>query len=131
MFKSPNLHVTHHHNPSVLPHPKDCVKSSHSHSAQSCLPHTHQVLLLSKKRTRKSFSPASVCLCSPSFRTSMGGTGMGTPLCSKPSRGILGSIIWGYRERLFSTKPFPAMNRIIFLFFQCIQAKQILSTLGG
>lgn len=58
---------------------------------------THQVRLLSKKRTRKSFSPASACFCSPSFSTSSGGTGMGTPLCRRPSRGILGSMIWKQR----------------------------------
>lgn len=60
---------------------------------------TNQVRLLSKKRTRKSFSPASACFCSPSFSTSSGGTGMGTPLCRRPSRGILGSMIWRQNRR--------------------------------
>lgn len=60
---------------------------------------TYQVLLLSKKRTRKSLSPASACFCSPSFSTSSGGTGMGTPLCRRPSRGILGSMIWRQKRR--------------------------------
>lgn len=63
---------------------------------------THQVRLLSKKRTRKSFSPASACFCSPSFSTSSGGTGMGTPLCRRPSRGILGSMIWKQERRQHS-----------------------------
>lgn len=63
---------------------------------------THQVRLLSKKRTRKSFSPASACFCSPSFSTSSGGTGMGTPLCRRPSRGILGSMIWRQERRRHS-----------------------------
>lgn len=54
---------------------------------------TDQVLLLSKKRTRKRCSLASWVICSPSFSTSKGGTGMGTPRWNTPSLGIFGSII--------------------------------------
>lgn len=68
----------------------------------------HQVRLLSKKRTRKSFSPASSCLCSPRCSTSSGGTGMGTPLCRRPSWGMSGSMI--YKIRAIQT---------IHLTFEC------------
>lgn len=54
----------------------------------------HHVRLLSKNSTRQSLSLVSSCLCSPRQRTSLGGTGMGTPLCNRPSSGISGSIIW-------------------------------------
>ncbi len=56
---------------------------------------TNQVLLLSKKSTRKRCSLASCVICSPSFSTSPGGTGIGTPRWNTPSRGILGSMICG------------------------------------
>lgn len=56
---------------------------------------TDHVLLLSKKRTRNRCSLASWVICSPSFSTSKGGTGIGTPLWNTPSRGIFGSIICG------------------------------------
>lgn len=55
--------------------------------------HTHQLLLLSKNKTRKSFSSDLVCMCSPIFNTSRGGAGMVTPLWWPGTRGILGSMI--------------------------------------
>ena len=60
---------------------------------QSSRHHTHQLLLLSKNRTRNSFSSDLVCMCSPIFSTSRGGAGMVTPLWWPGTRGILGSII--------------------------------------
>ena len=59
----------------------------------------HQLLLLSKKSTRKSFSSALVCMCSPIFSTSSGGAGMVTPLWWPGTRGILGSMICTGRAR--------------------------------
>lgn len=59
----------------------------------SCLSGSYQVLLVSKKSTKKSFSPSSVSLHSPSLSTSTGGTGMGMPLWRSPSWGMSGSTI--------------------------------------
>ena len=61
---------------------------------------THQLLLLSKKRTRNSLSSALVCMCSPTFSTSSGGAGMVTPLWWPGTRGILGSMICQGRTRV-------------------------------
>ncbi|TNN48256.1 hypothetical protein EYF80_041526 [Liparis tanakae] len=59
------------------------------------------VLLLSKNRTRNRCSRASWVICSPSFSTSSGGTGIGTPRWNTPSLGILGSMIWKRRSHTF------------------------------
>ena len=53
----------------------------------------YQVRLLSKKSTRKSRSDVSLPRASPNRSTSSGGTGMGTPRCNRPSRGIAGFMI--------------------------------------
>lgn len=66
------------------------VRTQHFGSSHSG---SYQVLLVSKKSTRKSFCPASVRLHSPSLSTSTGGTGMGMPLWRSPSWGISGSTI--------------------------------------
>ncbi len=68
-------------------------KSKKHEEEHECV--TNQVLLLSKKSTRKRCSLASCVICSPSFSTSPGGTGIGTPRWNTPSRGILGSMICG------------------------------------
>lgn len=59
----------------------------------ACLSKSYHVLLVSKKSTKKSFSPSSVSLHSPSLSTSTGGTGMGMPLWRSPSWGMSGSTI--------------------------------------
>lgn len=64
-----------------------------AHADGALGPGTHQLLLLSKKRTRNSRSPALVCMCSPTLSTSSGGAGIVTPLWWPGTRGIFGSII--------------------------------------
>lgn len=66
---------------------------SGEHTPRPLGPGTHQLLLLSKKRTRKSRSPALVCMCSPTLSTSSGGAGIVTPLWWPGTRGIFGSMI--------------------------------------
>lgn len=56
------------------------VLLSQSPRVFACQSRSYQVLLVSKKSTKKSFSPSSVSLHSPSLSTSTGGTGMGMPL---------------------------------------------------
>lgn len=72
------------------------LKTDWSGSRALCWWHvSYQVLLASKKSTKKSFSSSSVRLHSPpSLSTSTGGTGMGMPLWRSPSWGMSGSTIW-------------------------------------
>lgn len=54
---------------------------------------SYQLRLLSKNRTRNSFSSFLYCIRSPTLRTSRGGMGIDTPLCWHPTRGMWGSTI--------------------------------------
>lgn len=70
-----------------------------SHCIKQYISITYQLLLLSKNSTKNSFSSDLVCICSPIFSTSRGGTGIVTPLWWPATRGILGSIICTREER--------------------------------
>lgn len=66
---------------------------------------SYQLRLLSKKRTRKSFSSDLYCISSPTLSTSRGGVGMNTPLRWKPARGICGSMIYTNKWGAVSLSP--------------------------
>lgn len=91
---SPCTRPSAHARPTGPTHGPRGPRMPHAHGA-SPVPglRTHQLLLLSKKRTRNSLSSALVCMCSPTLSTSSGGAGMVTPLWWPGTRGILGSMI--------------------------------------